>query len=71
MVSFSVDLEGFSLRLRVKAPPNVPRARRLKLEDVSGIGVESTTLSRPVVSKPFPQSPASGYRKPRPPITSL
>jgi hypothetical protein len=29
------------------------------------------TLSRPVVSKPFSQSPASGYRKPRPRITSL
>ncbi len=37
MVSFSVDLEGFSWRLRVEAAPSVPRARRLRVEVGSGI----------------------------------
>ncbi len=37
MVSFPVDLEGFSLRLRVEAAPSVPRARRDRVEVGSGI----------------------------------
>ena len=41
MVSFSVDLEGFSWRLRVEAAPSVPRARRLRMADGSGIAVEA------------------------------
>ena len=36
MVSFSVDLEGFSLRFRVEAVPRVPRARRLRMVEGSG-----------------------------------
>ena len=36
MVSFSVDLEGFSWRFNVEAAPRVPRARRLKVEVGSG-----------------------------------
>jgi hypothetical protein len=36
VVSFSVDLEGFSLRLRVAPAPRVPSARRLKIEEGSG-----------------------------------
>jgi hypothetical protein len=39
VVSFSVDLEGFSLRFRVEAAPSVPSARRLRVEVGSGIGV--------------------------------
>ena len=38
MVSFSVDLEGFSLCLMVEAAPRVPRARRLRVEVGSGTG---------------------------------
>ena len=38
MVSFSVDWDDFSLRLRVEAAPRVPRARRLRVEVGSGTG---------------------------------
>jgi len=40
VVSFSVDWEGFSWRLRVEAAPRVPRARRLRMEEGSGTEVE-------------------------------
>lgn len=36
MVSFSEDLDCFSLRLRVEAAPRVPRARKLRVEVGSG-----------------------------------
>ena len=36
VVSFSVDWEGFSLRLRVEAAPSVPRARMPRVEVGSG-----------------------------------
>jgi hypothetical protein len=39
VVSFLVDLDGLSLRLRVEAAPSVPRARRLRVEVGSGTGV--------------------------------
>ncbi len=41
MVSFSADLDGFSLRLKVEAAPRVPRARRLRTVEGSGIGLTS------------------------------
>ncbi len=36
MVSFSADLDGFSLRLRVEAAPIVPRASKPRMEVGSG-----------------------------------
>ena len=63
MVSFVVDWEGFSLRLRVEAVPRVPRARRLRMEAGSGTVEASNAcresnvtvpLNRDVVSQPLP-----------------
>ena len=42
MVSFSADLDGFNLRLRVEAAPRVPRARSPREEEGSGTDVEIT-----------------------------
>ena len=49
MVSFSEDLDGFSLRLRVEAAPRVPRARRLRVEVGSGTWVKLTERTHPDV----------------------
>ena len=38
MVSFSVDLDDFSLRLRVAPTPSVPRARKPRMDEGSGTG---------------------------------
>ena len=44
MVSFSVNLDGFSLRLSVEAAPRVPRARNDRIEVGSGIEVVFTIV---------------------------
>ena len=41
MVSFSEDLDGFSLRLRVAPAPKIPRARSPMVEEGSGIAAPS------------------------------
>ena len=45
MVSFSVDLEGFSLRLRVEAAPRVPSANKLRTEVGSGVCTKEHLVS--------------------------
>ena len=45
MVSFSVDLDSFSLRLRVEAAPKEPRARKLRMEEGSGTDLKRPSLS--------------------------
>ena len=47
MVSFSEDLDGFSLRLMVEAAPRVPRARRVRVEVGSGTAATRILLSIP------------------------
>jgi hypothetical protein len=48
VVSFSVDLEGFILRLRVEAAPRVPRANKLRTEVGSGVCTKETSSIRTV-----------------------
>jgi hypothetical protein len=62
MVSFSDDLDAFSLRLRVEAAPRVPRARRLMVEVGSGTvallsGVNSAFLKTHAILGILPQNP--------------
>lgn len=48
---FSVDWEDFSLRLRVEAAPNVPRAKRLIIEVGSGVPLISFVILAVTVSE--------------------
>ena len=51
MVSFSEDLEDFNWRLRVEAAPSVPSARRLRIEEGSGIGLPLGVTVTPALRK--------------------
>ena len=55
MVSFSEDLDDFSLRLRVEAAPRVPRANRPKIE--LGSGTPDTTRTPSWIGCPLSFAP--------------
>ena len=46
------DLDDFSLRFRVTPAPNVPRARKAKVEEGSGTGVAEKLMGNSLSSDP-------------------